>query len=228
MVFLHHGDVINPDPITPISIGIFGSGVYTKYQGSFGYIDNDLAGLNFENGEGINYSGGAFIEIYLYSDFSIRLRGLLDNESGKMKTDYYLPIINDKFAKTEHELRIKVFYISLDLLFKYDLSENIYLLAGGSYGIPFIHKYSHNVKISSDEISYGDGTTEKTFDEKEIPGLNKKISLKAGAGFNIPIIYNRLYVSPEILFEAPLSKIIPTSTWKSKSLFGSFIFKYEL
>jgi hypothetical protein len=228
LAFMHHGDVITPDPTIPISIGIFGSGLYTRYQGSFGNIDNNLSGLNFENGSGVNYSAGTFVEFYLFSDFSLLLRGILENESGKMKTDYYLPIINDQFATTEHELRIKIFYISLDLLLKYDLSENIYILGGGSYGIPFIHKYSHNVKIISDEISYSDGTTEKTFDEKEIPSFNNKISFKAGLGFNIPIVHDRLYLSPEFIFEGLLSKITSNSNWKSNNLFGSLIFKYEL
>jgi hypothetical protein len=228
MLNMHHGNVINPDAMIPLSIGIIGNGVYNKYYGSFGNSNGDLADLNFENGDGLNYSGGLFLESYLFNDFSLQLRILIDNNSGKMKTDYYLPIIDDKFAKTEHELKINIFYLSFDILGKIDLSEKYYIFAGGSFGIPLIHKYTQTVKIASAEISYENGLTEKTMSELDILKFNNKISFKGGLGFNIPIIPDKLFLSPEISIEIPLTKTVSGTNWETKSILGSLIIKYEL
>jgi hypothetical protein len=224
----HHGDIIRPDPLIPFAFGIFANGVYNKYTGSFGTFENNLSCLNFENGEGISYSFGFLLECHFFTDISLQLRCMVDNKSGKMKKDYYLPIVNDKYARTTHELRMNLFYLSFDLLVKLDLSEKFYFFLGGSYGIPEIHKFEQNVKIASDEISYENGISEKSFGEKEITGMKNKISCKGGIGYNIPFIQDKLYLSPEISVEFPFTKIVSGSSWESRGFFGSIILKYEL
>jgi hypothetical protein len=215
-------------PETFFSLGAIGCGNYNVYFGNFGIFERGMLISSFNNGTGQNFSGGIVAEINLFIGFSLQLRMLLENKSGKMKSEYLLPIYNDRYAKTEHNLDVKLYYYSFDLMLKYNFISNLYIVTGASYGQPKVYKYQLTVKILSDEISYENDLMQKTFSENRIMNMVKKYSLRFGLGYDIPVISNSLFISPEVGYDHPLHNIVSDSEWKVKSLNIAIILRLKL
>jgi hypothetical protein len=217
------GGIHEIDSRTTFSIGGYFNANYLQFKNGLGMLDNDINDLNFNKGTGKNYSGGIMMEVSFYSSLSLQLRAGLCNNSGLMKTDYYLPFIGDKYFKTEHELKIELFYLTAELLCKYNLTRWLYLTGGASYGIPIKSNYQHSVKIISDEIEYYDHSAQKTFNKIKIENVEKRISVKAGIGFPITIIRDNLYLVPEFNAEMPLNKSIKNSDFKESNYYNALM-----
>jgi hypothetical protein len=202
------------------SFGITGSGNYNLYKNSSGSIDDDLSEISFHEGKGFGYSVGVFAEVGLFKDLSIELKMLIKNKSGKMKGEYSFPIYNDRYAKTEHDLKINLSYYAFDLLLKYNFYSHFHLSCGASYEIPKDHKYSLKVSILSNDISYDNNANEKTFDENPILNTKDTYSLLFGLDYDI-FITDMLFLSPGIQYEYSLNPVKTDTEWKITRFNGS-------
>jgi hypothetical protein len=216
------------DKRTVFSIGVFGMAEKSNYFYGLGISDKEIAELNFDKGDGLNYSGGLMAEVCFDFTFSIQIRASLNNLSGKLKSDYYLPIMNDQYAKTEHELKTELFYVSSDLLLKYIPFCGFYLMGGGSFSVPIISYYQHTVKIASDMIEYSDHSVSRTFNKIKIEKPEKRISVKGGIGYSIPLIEESLYLTPEINIEIPMNNILKNTKSKVYNYSGVMGLVFEL
>jgi hypothetical protein len=220
--------IMGPFKETFFSFGVIGYGNYNTYKGSFGIFEKGISCSSFDGGRGFEISGGVLFGFNIFTDFSIQLRALLENKSGKMKSEYFLPIYNDRYAKTEHNLDIKLYYYSFDFLLKYNIISRLNIISGASFGLPRINKYQLSVKILSDEISYENDQEEKCFEESQIMNASKRFSLKFGLGFDIPFLSDYLFVSPELIYDHPMNNIVTDSEWRVGSFNIAIILKLEL
>lgn len=191
---------------------------YSSFSFSAGYKFNSAAGkfllfennepiIQFNDGDGRSFMFSIGFERQLSDNISIQANARYDNTFISTSTDYMIPIINNRLAKTNHTAELNLSSFGLGLLMKYRLFSDFRILGGFLYSFPISSKYDHIIKITSSELIYEGNITEKTFTDRSIKNILSPMELPFGLSWLTPNIIGNLGLDINLLYLHRLNSI---------------------
>lgn len=195
-------------------------------KGDFKIFENNEPILSFNELMGTSFSFGFGYEFYLLSDFSFETKVLYDKYFLSASTNCLLPIINNKYAITEHIAELNLDYFTISLCLKYDVFNDIKIIAG--YSREFLNRsfYNHIVKLKSDEIIYENNAKEKRFNNKHLKNVKNGSTLTTGIVYRIPFIISNFGLDINPVFLYRVNEIINSGNLKLHSIILNINFIY--
>ncbi|MCX6147265.1 MAG: OmpA family protein [Candidatus Kapabacteria bacterium] len=183
------------DKILPFNMGLYLGGNLNMHNpnftsNTFTNLSNNVNFSNSKNSFGLNV--GAIFNYPFNSIFTF---------SGRIGYN----ALGTDLVKNDNTLLSSLGYLEISPTVKFDKIipiDNIYLLGGLEIGIPITKSYSIN------------SSTNTVVPISDLPDANLRIAAVIGAGYNYEIKKN-LYLSPEVSFRLPFSKVSNNSYFNS-------------
>jgi hypothetical protein len=232
-------DVLTPEPRRWF-FGLFGGLNLNEHPGTF--KPDSCAECIFSDGSGKGAFFGLQIEYKPRPFIGLSVKAAFDDK----RADYSRPlpgrkrvVIDATTGQTDSNVvldfeRTSTVYLSyfmINPMVELFPVKNLYVMGGVAFGFPIRKNYQIKERVLDPNFTFREtGTNELTVRDAataEVLDVKSRIDARVGAGYNIPLS-PMVSLSPEVIYEFPLSTITSAAGWEAKSLHLLAVLKLTL
>lgn len=205
-------------------------GVYFNYNIHFHSAEfGELPGVpnccpRFGNTSGRGIAIGGFYEQPLTEKVNITVRGGFSfiNAAFEAEEMSLVGVGGEPAdALIKHELNAGIAHFVIEPLAKYNIAGRLNLIAGMNFGIGIASSYDQREILTKPEKgTFENGLRTRNIRSGSINGISLfSPSLVVGASCVLPVnLYENIYLSPEIMFNLGIGRLVSGADWKTASL----------
>jgi hypothetical protein len=204
-----------------------------------GSYTTEFCDCTFENGNGVGLSVGAEGGYFLFPALAIAVKVVYNDLQADSKHnatelttvwDEQAQIYSEEMIDYQRSLHIKLSYLTINPMIEVYPFGGVYLMAGPAFGIPMNSTVEYTKQLLSNDYFFYWNQQGQTVIQVggDIVNLRKsRIDFRVGAGINIRIGRNT-FLSPEALYNLPLTKILNSGDWSAQPIHLMLALKFFL